>query len=226
MVTWSDARGKVRGDLWRSSSGVPDDVCDRGLHSAIIELEAERRWLWLEDLNDSSAVEAETDEVAAPATLSSIQSLCYRRGAGQTLDPPLDRITLGQLRVMSSGPRTMGAPSAYALSEGTFYFDCLLPIGSSLELVYTARTPEDLAAAVAAGDTNRTLQKAQSAVIAGACAYVALTYLKNEAEADRQQKAFDKHLERLCDQEDEARGDLTGGLIQPDTSYHDEARGI
>lgn len=226
-ITWIAARAKVRGDLWRTESGIPDDVVDRALHASILELESAdgRNWLWLEEINGDLEIAVAASDVAAPADCSSVQSLCYRRTDGDMLDPPLSRVSLAQVRVAASSNNSAGYPTCYAFSQDRFYFDCQLPAGSSLDLVYTARTSEDLDTAVAGGDTNTTLQLQQTAVIANACSYVALNFLKNDDEARRKRAVYERILERLANVEDSARGDLGGGFVRPDTYYYDMARG-
>jgi hypothetical protein len=48
-LSWSAARDKVRGDLWRKgTTAIPDDVVDRALHASILDIESRRKWQWLE----------------------------------------------------------------------------------------------------------------------------------------------------------------------------------
>lgn len=221
-ITWAGARTKVRGDLWRpGSSGVPDDVCDRALHSSLLELEAVRRWLWLQNLSTTPAVVTPADNIAVSANLRSVSSVAYINGQSNEI---LTVAPLARIRELARGA-SAGAPTFYALHDSKLYFDTLIPAGGQFELIATHRTPQDLTEAVAAGDTNATLDQQEQAIIANACHYVALSYLKNEAEAARQRAVYDRIESRLIDVEDEARSDLHGGGIIPDTAYRDAAFG-
>lgn len=211
-ITWSGARDKVRGDLWRpGTSGVPDDVCDRSLHAALLDLESRRRWLWLENIFHTVTLPMATAIVDLPVDLRSVTSFALTEPGGR-IWPSLGVYPIGRIRELSSIGR-QGNPLLFALSNGDAYLDCAAPAGSSFDLVYTARTPQLLETAVAAA-SNLTLSLQQAIVIAGAAARVALTYLKNEAEAARQQVVFDRGVDRLMDEEDDAR---SGGSIIPDT---------
>lgn len=222
-ITWSQARTKLRGDLWRTSTGVPDDVCDRALHASLLELEGERRWLWLQGLNTTLTMATAAADLAAPADLSSVSALAYLSGtSGYDI---LGVQPLSHVRQASRGA-SAGAPGCYALHGGRFYFDTIVATGDDFELIYTARTPRDLTAAVAAGDGNATLDREETAIIANACHYVSLGYLKNEENAARHRAVFERHLQRLFDEEDEARGDEHGGCIAADTFYRDAAQGF
>jgi hypothetical protein len=214
---------KVRGDLWRpGTTGVPDDVCDRALHTSLLDVEKERRFLWLEDIQQTVTLVADSNEVALPAAYRSLSSVQPIETNGQMLDA-LSVTSIGRIRVLASSTAALGFPTGYALSEGKIYLDSKLRAGQKLELIGTVETPDDITAAIAGALTNVTLQKHQAIVIAGACAYVAGTYLKNEAEEARQRRAFDRGMERLNEREDDQRGDSYGGLAVPDTHYMDMA---
>ncbi|HEV2078703.1 MAG TPA: hypothetical protein VGR19_02235 [Allosphingosinicella sp.] len=222
-ITWAGARTKVRGDLWRTgSAGIPDDVCDRALHASILEIEGERRFRWLQDLTTPLTALVEADNIPAPADTSSVGTLAYLNGTSSY--DVLDAVSLARIREEARGAG-VGRPSLYCFHDGKFYFDTRVAIGSQFELIYASRTSRDLVVAVAAGDTNATLQREQATVIKGACAEVALSYLKNEVEAARQRRSFESKLELLSNEEDEARTDDYGGGIQPDTCYRDAAFG-
>lgn len=221
-ITWVNARAKVRGDLWRPGiNGIPDDVCDRALHASLLELEAERRWLWLENIVTPLTMSVEADHIDAPLDLRSVTTLALLQGA--TAYDVLTVDTLARVRAEGRGSYSTW-PSRYALSGGKFYFDATVPQDRQFELIYTARTPEDLDTAVAAS-SNVTLNLNQTAIIANACHYACLSYLKNDEEAARQRAVWARHLDRLTAVEDEARGDLTGGSVTPDTGYQDAAFG-
>lgn len=225
-ITWDQARTKLRGRLWKTgTSGLPDGECDAALHAAVLQLEAERQWLWLENIKTSSALVTASNEIALPSDFSAARSLCFRRSATAAIDPPLQQIPLGRVRVLASPGITMGAPAYYAIQGGNIFLNCKAPAGAIMELVYTARTPEDLDAAVAAGDSNQTLQKQQTAVIALGGHYVSLNFLRNDAEATRKLAVYQGIVNRLIDIEDEQRGDLHGGCIVPDNTYQFLAEG-
>lgn len=72
---------------------------------------------------------------------------------------------------------------------------------------------------------NVTLNRETEAVVTLAAYYACMGFLKDEENAGRQREAYDRHLARMMDEEDEFRSDLTGGLIQPDTYYAEAAFG-
>lgn len=222
-TSWEDARSKVRGDLWRpSASALPDDVVDRALHAAILEIEAERRWLWLETINGALTVSTDASSVAAGPSVKNIASLAYTRADDQADYEILDISPVAQVRAMARGT-TPGWPSAYAFSNGQIYFDCTVPAASTFEVVFTAACPAAIEDAAASPPV--TLTKQIQAVVALAAHHVALTYLKNGDEAARQRAAYERVLDRLMNEEDTARIDAMGGGIIPDTSYRMAAFG-
>lgn len=226
-ITWDQARTKLRGDLWKSgSSGLSNDWADRALHASILEIEAITHWLWLENIKYSTALAVAADEIALPSDFSSARSLCFRLTSSQALDPPLELRTLDDVRAMQPASATQtGSPSLYALQGGNIFLDVKAPIGAMFELVYTARTPDDLDTAVAAGDSNQTLQKQQAGVLALAGHYAALNFLRNNDEATRKLAVWQRIQRRLEDIEGEQRSDLHGGCVVPDDSYHTMAWG-
>ena len=221
-LTWAAARDKVRGDLWRpGTSGIPEDVCDRALHASLLEVEQARRFVWLENVRQTVALVTAAAEfdVTDFRSLASVSPV----GSDGSLDDALSLLSLGRVRILASDGPATGRPSNYAFTGAKVYLDVTAAAGSKFELIGFACTPDDLATAVAGGSTNVTLQLHQGIVIAGACAEVAGTFLKNEAEEQRQRRAFERRLERLCDREDEARSDNYGGNVVPDTAYQDMA---
>ena len=216
--SWADVRAKVRGDLWRPSNGLTDDVVDRGLHAALQEIEAERRWIWNENINATLTVDEAADNVEAPALMLSVTSLSHRYMTGLE---PLKPLPLNRVRELSSSSN--GSPQFYALSNGRIYFDTLVPAGTQFELVFSGQTPDTVE--VARDTFNVTLQKCQQAVIALAASYVALSFLKNEAEAARQRSAYERHLDRMFNREDMQRSDIEGGSVQPDSVLQGAAFG-
>lgn len=223
-ITWQQARDKVRGDLWRpGTTGVPDDVCDRALHASLKNLEAERKWLWLETIKTTDPVVEDMNTIDAPAWRA-LQSVAPISDAGVAQDP-LSIVTIGRILVLQKQLTAPTGPSGYTFTGGKIYMDSPLAAGWSLQLVGTAKTPDDIDAANAGAADNDTLQLHQTIIIAAACADVALTYLKNSDEASRQDAAYQRYLLRLENEDDEARSDNYGGLIQPDTAYRDMATG-
>lgn len=223
-ITWSQARDKIRGDLWRTPSGLPDDVLNRALHVAIQEIEAERKWLWLESLSESISILVATEKIDLPADCYAVSALSFQRNPGTQLEP-LAMHPLVYIRALASQPSSSGYPAAFALNGNTAFLDRRVDVGSEFELIYTARTPEELSVAVAAGDTNKTLQQKEAIVLAGAAAHAATTFLRNQAEYARQRMAFENMMERLHNTEDNARSGQFGGTIIPDTDYQYAARG-
>lgn len=223
-LTWADARTKVRGDLWRPGiSGVPDDVCDRALHSSILELEQDRRWLWLENIRRTVALTEAAAQFPLPADLRSIASIAQVRADGEMLDA-MTPLPVARVRIMASSEPSNSWPSNYALSGGIVYLDGIVPAGTRFELVATAGTNlvlEDAVAGAIAGPVPLALQLHQAAIVARACAEVAATYLKNEAEEARQMRSYERALERIGNKDDEAREDNYGPGIIPDTYYRD-----
>jgi hypothetical protein len=65
----------------------------------------------------------------------------------------------------------------------------------------------------------------QQAVLAGAKALIALEFLHDDDKAARNSAAFEKHIGRMEDRDDQLRGDDSGGTIQPNTALYDAAYG-
>lgn len=224
-TSWQEARDKVRSDLWRpSTSALPDDVVDRALHSALLDLESERRWLWLENITGTIAMPTEADNLALPASVKSITSLAFKGGnTDSTVYDILQELRIAQVRQLARGA-TVGDPTFYARSDMQIYFDCPVAEADNFELVFTSTCPRYLDLAITTPPVTLTLQT--SAVVALAAHYIALTYLKNESEAARQRAAYDRILERLFVEEDTARADgQMGGRIQPDDAHFRAAHG-
>jgi hypothetical protein len=221
-INWSGARDKVRGDLWKGASGVPDDVVDRAIHSVLLDLESKRRWLWLENIRHTEALSDATAILALPGDLRSVTTLSFQRSGQSFFDPPLERISVTQARMLASGG-SGGWPLSYGLSGNQAFLDSEAPAGSTFDLVYSSETPPVLEDAIAAS-TITTLNLHQAIIISGAAALVALGYLKDETNAGRHQAIYDKGVIRLEDRDDEQRGDTTGANIVPDTAYADAVR--
>lgn len=222
-LTWQGARDKVRGDLWRNgTTGVPDEVCDRALHTSLLELEQARRWLWLENIRRTVALPIDAATFAAPADFRSIVSIAQVRADGKMLDA-MTPLPIARVRILASMDPSTAWPTNYAFDGGAIFLSGTVPAGTQFEIIGIVSTPEDQDAAVETGlqDGNLTLGLHQAAVIAAAAAHVAGTFLKNEAEEMRQRRAYERILERLNDREDEARADNYGPGIIPDTYYRD-----
>ncbi|MCH2238901.1 MAG: hypothetical protein A2792_01045 [Sphingomonadales bacterium RIFCSPHIGHO2_01_FULL_65_20] len=223
-LSWTQARDKVRSDLWRPGiSGVPDDVADRALHAGLRRLETERKWLWLQAVQATLTAETQTDVLDAPADCASISSLAYLNG-----DIGFDPVRAASLEYTRQEARggQLGYPTYHAFVAATppkIYLDAFVIAGSQFHLIYQAKTPDSIAACIATPPF--TLTHRQEAVIAAACRHVALSYLKNTEEAVRQEAAYQTMLEIYEAEEDQARSDDYGPGIEPDMTYYDAARG-
>lgn len=205
-LTWTTARAKVRGDLWRPGNSLPDDVVDRALHASVLELEAECKWLWLEEVTAIVTLDDATAQIDLPAGVGRVSAVGIRRGAWLE---PLDETPIASVRdQLGTG---LGNPARWAHGNGQLWFDSRAPAATEFEIILTAQTPDQLEDALAS--PCATLQRHQQAIIAGACGHVALTFMKNEAEAARQRAVFEKIVERMQTVE----ADRRGGFIQPDT---------
>jgi hypothetical protein len=205
-LTWTDARSKVRGDLWRPGNSLPDDVVDRALHASVLDLEGECKWLWLEELTMIVVLDDEADFIDLPPTVGRVSSVGVRRDA--FLDE-LDEVPLAVVRANIG--TDVGDPARWAMANGHVAIDSRAQAGTKFELIVSAQTPEVLEDALASPAVTLALQ--QQAVIANACSHVALTFMKNADEAARQRAVYDRIVERLHNVEAEKRG----GMIQPDT---------
>jgi hypothetical protein len=221
-TSWEDARLRVREALWRrSSSALPDNLVDDAIHTALLEIEAERRWLWLENLTAALVMPLDADNLALPSSVKSISSLAYLSGT-QSYDVLLQR-PLHYVRQLSRGSNA-GAPTFYAISDRQIYFDCNVPADDQFELIFTSACPRFVDEAIISPPVTLTMQR--PAVIALAAEHLSLTYLKNNEEAMRQRAAYERIRDRLFNEEDQARVDtLDGGSIIPDDSFHRAAFG-
>lgn len=221
-TSWEDARERVREALWRrSSSALPDNLVDDAIHTALLAIEAERRWLWLENLTGAIEMPVDADNLALPLSVKSVSSLAHLSGT-QSYDVLLQR-PLHYVRQLSRGS-IAGAPTFFAISDQQVYFDCNVPAGDRFELVFTSSCPRFVDQAIVTPPVTLTLQR--PAVIALAAEHLSLTYLKNADEAARQRAAYERILERLFNEEDQRRVDtLDGGSIIPDDSFHRAAFG-
>ena len=119
---------------------------------------------------------------------------------------------------MSARESRAGVPQFYALSGRKLFLDCPVVGGAEFEIIFKQGVPDDLDGAIA--DPPVTLTRESQMVIADACRHIGLTRLKNREEASRHEEAYQFRLQTLLDEEDLARGDLIGGGIMPDNSYH------
>lgn len=205
-ITWTDARAKVRGDLWRPGNSLPDDVVDRALHASVLDIEGECKWLWLEELTAIVTLDDDAEFIDLPPTIGRVSHVGIRRDA--FLDD-LDEVPLATVRANIS--TDIGDPSRWALANGRIAIDSRAPAGTIFELIVSSQTPEVLEDALSSPAI--TLQLQQQAIIANACSHVALTFMKNADEAARQRAVYDRIVERLLNVEAERRG----GMIQADT---------
>ena len=205
-ISWADARSKVRGDLWRPGGSLSDDVVNRALHSSILDLEGEAKWLWLEQLVAIATLELDADHLDLIPAIGRVTSIAVRR---DTWADPMTQRPLQTVR--SSIGNDVGDPSSWALADRVVYFDSRVQAGTTFEMVVSIATPRRLEAAVVS--PSYTLAEQQQAVIAKACSYIAASYMKNADEAARQRAVYDSIVQRLLDVEAENRG----GMIQPDT---------
>lgn len=220
-LSWADARTKVRGDLWKSATALPDDAVNRALHASLLAIESVRRWLYLENISQSAAVLVATDTIVAPDNCKSIDTLAYVRDGKQEF---LTRELLGIVKNLAS-TSSGDWPRYYAFSDGNLHFDCTVPAGRQFYMVYKAATPPILDNAVAAA-SNPTLDLHQQAVISHACYLLAGGRMKDRDLARTHYENYEVHLSRIMDADDEARADLSGPSIAPYTGYHDAAFGI
>jgi hypothetical protein len=220
-LSWAGARDKIRADLWKSATVLPDEVVDRALHAALLEIEAERRWLFLEVIRTSDVFSG--SHVNLPADCGPISSLTFIHPGGANRDVLVNE-HIERVRYASESGSSVGAPCVYARTDSKIFLDCDAPAGSRLEIVYTFETPDDVGLASSAGG-NVTLEKQEVAVVALACAMLAVTRLKNESEAQRHASVYDRCLLRMVNKDDAERADHYGPSIQPDTSYQHMAFG-
>lgn len=218
-LSWADARAKVRGDLWKSATALPDDVVNRALHAALLELESERRWLWLENLTLSAAILADTDTIEAPAHCKSVTSFAIVRSEEHEILTPLPIAFIKQRAAENSS----GLPSNYAFQGGDIHLDAEAKAGQQFYMVYKAGTPDLLDAAVAAN--NPILELHQQIIIANACSSIALGRLRNTEVGRAQRALYEQGLDRLIYADDEARADGHGPTIIPDNAMHVAAFG-
>lgn len=222
-ISWSAARDKVRGDLWRKgTTALPDDVVDRGLHASILEIEAERRWLFLEQVETSIALAVAASSISMPAGAGLIHSLSVFVGQANRSE----RLTRTQLDVVRSmSPASPGIPSLYAMTDGVIHFDTIAPVGTVLEMIFDAECPERLEDAV--NLQHATMAINQEAVLAGAKAFCAAEFLHDDDKAARNRAAFERHLSRMIDRDDLRRGDATtSGTIVPNDGLYFAAHGF
>ena len=171
-------------------------------------------------MTSTLTVAAAGSTVDVPAHFGNVTSLAYL--SGSTSYDILSVYPLAHVRDAERGTTT-GYPCAYALHDGKFYFDTDLKVGDLFELVYSVETSTDIDATIA--NPPVTLDLEQDAVIANACAAVALGYLRDEAAATRFNAKYERRLEMLMDIEDRKRSDEHGGQVIPDTGYYDFAHG-
>jgi hypothetical protein len=212
MATWSEARDKIRRDLWREGEdGVPTDTLDEAIHQACVDLEGERRWCYLE-LVQQTVNPVTVNRLSIPIISRGVNWLAATKDGERrylTL-APLDRvIELAEVR----GTATW--PEFYAVSGSEIFLDVTMD-GGYLEASHTFQTPDLLTEALEREDENLTLKLQYQMICARAAAIVALTYLKDEAEAARQGAAYDRMFDALLHRDDAARESMAKPEIEPD----------
>lgn len=212
MGTWTEAREKIRRDLWRDGEdGIPTATLDEAIHQACVDLEGERRWCYLE-LVQETANPVTTNRLAIPIISRGVNWLAATKAGRRrylTLTP-LDRvIELAEL----NGTRTW--PQFYAISGSEIYLDCAMD-GGKLEASHTFQTPDRIDEAVERGDDNLSLELQFQLICARASASVALTYLKDADEAQRQEAAYSRFYDALMDRDDAMRESMAKPAIEPD----------
>jgi hypothetical protein len=219
MATWTDARAKVRRDLWREDGdgtagvGIPDATLDEAIHQACCDLEGEKRWCYLEQIQETAGF-INTNRLAMPIISRGVNWLAATK-AGQvrrylTL-APLDRVMeLQEINKVNAWPQF------YAVSGTEIFLDCTMDGATKLEASHTFQTPDEIEEAVERGDTNVTIQLQYQLICARAAAIIALTYLKDADEAQRQEAAYSRMYDALLDRDDEMRESMTKPEIEPD----------
>jgi hypothetical protein len=107
-------------------------------------------------------------------------------------------------------------PEFYAVSGTEIFLDCTMDGATKLEASHTFQTPDIVTEAVERGDDNLTLKLQYQLVCSRAAAIVALTYLKDADEAQRQEAAYSRMYDALLDRDDEMRESMTKPEIEPD----------
>lgn len=221
VLSWSDARDKVRGDLWRKgSTAIPDDVVDRALHASILEIEAARHWIWLQNVSGVLTLDADASLLNLPAACGAIHSLSVYWAPNAAPTP----LRFAPMTEVQQWNRTFrGYPTAYARGDGTVTFDSTAPALTQFEIVFQGKCPDLLPDAVESPPITLSLH--QQAVLARAKSLVALEYLHDDDKAARNDRAFNNHLDRMIDRDDQLRGDSYGGEIAPNDELSRAAHG-
>lgn len=219
MATWTDAAAKIRRDLWRDEGdgtagvGIPDATLDEAIHQACSDLEGERRWCYLEQIQ-STASNVDTNRLALPIISRGVNWL-----AATKIGQPRRYLTLSTLdRVIELAERNLvkAWPEFYAVSGAEIFLDCTMDGQTKLEASHTFQTPDMLEEAIERGDANLTIQLQFQLICARAAAMVALTYLKDQDEAQRQEAAYTRMYDALMDRDDEARESMYKPEIEAD----------
>lgn len=219
MATWTDARAKIRRDLWREDGdgtagvGIPDATLDEAIHQACSDLEGERRWCYLEQIQETADY-VSTNRLSLPIISRGVNWL-----AATKVGQPRRYLTLDTLdRVMEKAEwnKVKAWPEFYAISGSEIFLDCTMDGATKLEASHTFQTPDEIEEAVERGDDNLTIQLQFQLICSRAAATVALTYLKDTDEAQRQEAAYSRMYDALLDRDDEARESMYKPEIEPD----------
>lgn len=214
MGTWTEAQEKIRRDLWRDGEdGIPTATLDEAIHQACVDLEGERRWCFLELVQETTNP-VTTNRLSMPIISRGVNWLAAvvnGRRWYPTLAPLARVVELAELNAGKSRP----FPDYYAVSGSEIFLDCAMD-GGKLEASHTFQTPDRIDEAVERGDDNLTLELQFQLVCARAAAVVAMTFLKDEAEAQRQEAAYARMYDALMDRDDAMRESMTKPEIEPD----------
>jgi hypothetical protein len=137
-LSWSAARDKVRGDLWRKgTTAIPDDVVDRALHASILDIESRRKWQWLENVTSSISSTLTRTMSNLPASCGAFSR--SRSSSARTLGPTARARSARE--AARDGRQQRGYPSHYALSNGVAFFDCTVPGADAVRADLSGEVP-------------------------------------------------------------------------------------
>lgn len=222
MGTWIQAREKIRRDLWRPGpDGIPEATVDENLHAALMEIESEKRWAFLEVIWETTEA-FRGNRLSLPRNSKQVNWMVWKDLDGRQRDllrfAPLNHVR--ELQVIGGH----GRPTLYAVSGYEIYLDRRATKDGRLECCYTFATPERIDLAVADGNENVTLDLQFQLVCALASMHIATGFLKDNAEADRQNASYQRLFESLMKQDDQAREDNFDPTVQADYG-HDGIQG-
>jgi hypothetical protein len=178
-LSWSAARDKVRGDLWRKgTTAIPDDVVDRALHASILDIESRRKWQWLESVTSSIELDADANQLNLPACCGGFSR--SPSSSGRTLGPTA-RAHSHSDEAAADGRRQSRLSQPLRAQQRHRVLRLHRAGRNAFELIFQAKCPDLLEDAVESPPV--TLGLHQQAVLAGAKALVALEYLHDDDKA-------------------------------------------